>query len=760
MPYESSRTPAPPSGLVADHVFPSPARDIHPKKLQGKPRVSPSAFGSSRPRPASLAVRSMARQSLLLAEPADGHVVPPELKDDSSYIGEVLGQPGVATEEDIEQELAAKAVALGIELPVSGRHRNTPVHSSPDPEYAETLVQHSRTVSTGSDVTADTLVTAQTSDNTTIPPSSPTTEGLGRRRARTLSFSQYDRYISQIDPTLDQKFISNEKSEWKADVAVKPGTKRGVMGFTRSLASKLRGKRKPAPNAPMPCICCREEFPAGASFLHTLPCGHSYCHSCLAILVEQSIADECKMPPRCCTQPIPSAIIKAVLSREKQQLFLKSVVQFSTPWEARIFCPNPACGEFIPPAAKIDPKHPFEALCRHCSTRVCVMCKRGAHQLGQDCPEDHEADAVLKMGERSGWRRCYKCRTLVELAQGCTHITCRCKAQFCYICGAVWDPVVGCPNFCNGEEELERRRAAEEARQAEMAAEKRAQEKAAEAEAVERQEAERRTAESGEFRALREQQEAEMARFRAYEHRVREAMRIRQSQKKLAIVDRFDDQIEKMRDRHARTEQHLEDRQVMAEIELQASLEEKGKKVRLKLKYMEDYCRGSKLPGDTSSGSPMPERRVTERDLEQLRQQYCVKDGMERRHQSQINGLREKQAKAMEELVERHEKEMETLVDRRAEEIEDLAVEFANEAELLVQTFAERRVRMERRWEVAVEILRVELERREGKRFAAPPLPRWPDAGPGTAGGGGLGVVEEEEVVGLGVDGGEVGVAR
>ncbi|KAJ4298647.1 hypothetical protein N0V88_003678 [Collariella sp. IMI 366227] len=654
----------------------------------------------------------------------------PAPSDAAAYLAEVLCRLDGVTEEALEQELAAKAVALGIQLPIPGsrpNNNNTPLHTPAQSEYAETL-QHSRTASTGSDITADTRVTS----DTTIPPATPT-EGAGRRRARTLSFSQYDRYISQIDPILDQKFLktpSNEKSEWKADAVSKPGSRKGVSSFGRSLANILRGKKKPLPNAPI------------------------YCQPCLSIFVEQSIVDECKMPPRCCTQPIPSATVKLVLSRERQHLFLKAVAQYSTPWEARIFCPNAACGEFLPPASKVDPKHPTESLCRDCGTRVCVMCKRPAHSLGQDCPEDREADAVLKMGERSGWRRCYKCRTLVELTQGCTHMTCRCKAQFCYICGAVWDPVVGCPNFCNGEEELERRRAEEEAREAEREAEKRAQEKAVAAEAAARREAEKRTAEHREFSALREQQEAEMARFRAYEHRVREAMRIRQSEKKLAVVDRFDDQIEKMRERHAKTEQHLEDRQVMAELDLQKALEELEKKMRLKIRHMEHYCNGN--VGDRSS--TMPERRITQEELDRLRLQHFELSHMEKRHQTRINGLREKQAKSMEELMGRNETEMDTLVDRRAEEIEDLAVEFADEAELLVQTFAERKARLERRWEVAVEILRVELERREGKTFVALPLPRWPDAGAGT-GVDGLGVVDEEEILVVDVRPG-VGLAR
>lgn len=433
------------------------------------------------------------------------------------------------------------------------------------------------------------------------------------------------------------------------------------------------------------------------------------------------------MPPRCCTQPIPSAIVKTVLPKDKQQIFLKAVQQFSTPWEARVFCPNTACGEFIPPPRKVDPKHPFESVCTYCKTRVCIMCKRNAHRLGQDCPQDRDLDAVLKIGETSGWRRCFKCRALVELAQGCTHITCRCKAQFCYICGAAWDPSVGCPNFCNGEEELELRRVLEEARLAELEAEELAREKAAEAEELARQEAEKRTADNPQFKRLRKDQEAEMARFRMFRQKAMAAMRARQSNRKLALVEKYSDQMEKMRERHAKTEQHLEDRQVLAEFELHASLEEKEKKIRLKLKYMEDYVNGnSKLMADKNRDSKMPVREITMKDREQLRQQYCIRDGMERRHQSQVNVLREKQAKALEELVERHEKEMDALVDKRAEEIEDLAIAFADEEEAAVRTFRLRKKRLERRWGIANEMMRIRLEQRDGVSYAGIGLPVWP----------------------------------
>ncbi|KAL2180952.1 uncharacterized protein P884DRAFT_191296 [Thermothelomyces heterothallicus CBS 202.75] len=755
----------------------------------------------------------MARSSLLLDEPvavagAGRKLQLPELAD-ADYVREVLARSDGATEADIEHELLSKAAALRIELPASAFPDAQERSHEPQAPGAQ---RQNGAAPTGSDGgSADCSATPQTSDRgaagpgtpaaaaaaaaatttttTTTTTTSPTTmtreTTSTRRRSRSLSFSQYERYISQVDPALEQSKF--QKSEPAGGIAAKPSGKKGVRGITRSITARLRRRKKPSPDQPMPCICCREDFLVGNTALHTIPCGHRYCRDCLAIMVEQSMLDESKMPPRCCTQPIPSAIIKTVLPREKQQLFLKALVRYSTPWEARIFCPNTSCGEFIPPASRPDTKHPFETLCRSCQTRVCTMCGRSAHQPGQDCPGDKESDAVLRMGERSGWRRCYKCRSLVELAQGCTHITCRCKAQFCYICGAVWDPAVGCPNFCNGEEEMERRRVEEEARRAELEAEKQARRREAEAEEREEEDAERRTRESPEFRALRAAQEAERARFGAYERRVKEALRARQQRRKVALADKFSDLTERMRERHAKTEQHLEDLQVMAEIELQASLEEKRKRVQIKLRHMEDYCAakiaadgsdgndgndesspslsspqspphpppppppspqeqqqqqhqahqtqaapppdagGSSSSSSSSSRRSMPRRKVTERDLEQLRQQYSLRDGMERRHRAQINGLREKQARSMEELVGRHEREREALAERRAGEVEDLALRFADEEDALLRTLADRRARLARRWLLAAEVLRAELESRHRRRFAPMSVPAWPD---------------------------------
>ena len=427
------------------------------------------------------------------------------------------------------------------------------------------------------------------------------------------------------------------------------------------------------------------------------------------------------MPPRCCTQPIPSHIIKQTLTRVNQQAFLKAVVQFSTPYQARIFCPNAECGEFIPPRTKIDPKQPFNVTCRKCSTRVCTMCKRTAHPIGKDCPEDYELEKVLKIGEKSGWRRCYKCRNLVELAHGCTHMTCRCKAQFCYICGGVWDATVGCPNVCSGEEELERRRLEEEERLAEVEAERAAEEAAAAVKAAEQADLEERTRAHESFQALLNAQQDEMKRFCEFESITNTSMRKRQEAQKASLIDKFKDQGEKMKERHAKTASHLEDRQVAAEMELRASLEQSERSVKIRLKHMEAYCDGL----GRNPQSDMPGRKVTERDLRELGQQYNLRDSMARLHQSKVNVMRDRQSKRMEELLERQETELTKHGEKRQEELEDQAAQFTHEADAVNTLFASRRERTQARWALAIEVLCKELEEKESTTYARLPTPEW-----------------------------------
>ncbi|PQE06835.1 IBR domain-containing protein [Rutstroemia sp. NJR-2017a WRK4] len=649
-------------------------------------------------------------------------VRPAEFNDDE-YNREVLQLEGKGqTETLLDERLNKEAEKLGISITEPTAILEDLIETSfSDSAAADS--DHTRTASSVSQNSSSTGLTSRSS--TENLENSSTTPFCGTRSTsrRSLSFHDYEKYLEQIDEQ-NTKSVHPVPAIPPSEPAVSLfsiSTRRSYASFKNGLRKKIFARRsRDRGEQVISCICCREDFKAPTA-MRKLPCAHNYCETCLHVLVTQALTEESKMPPRCCSQPIPGPMIKSVLSREEQNAFMKSVLQFSTPWESRIFCPNTACGEFIHRRGKIDPKSPFEVVCRNCQTKACSTCRRAAHPVGQDCPADWELDAVLKMAKSAGWRRCYKCRTLVELAQGCSHITCRCKAQFCYICGAVWDPVVGCPNYCNGDEVLERRRLEEEQRIAEEEKVKKAREAVEKAEADERIAAETRTQESLTLNKLRARQINERDRFCAYERKMKWIMWTRHGQAKIDVLEGYADLTAKMKERHQRTATHLEDRQVGAEMELRATLKQSERSVQIRLKHMEAYCNG------LGRQSGLTQRVVTEKDLRELGQQYNIRDDLERLHQAKINVMRDKQAKQMENLNIRQEEELTRLAVKQNEELEALDEVHSAEEEAFIRLFTERKVRLIRRWNVVEELERNKLEEIRGARFAPLPPISWPD---------------------------------
>lgn len=165
------------------------------------------------------------------------------------------------------------------------------------------------------------------------------------------------------------------------------------------------------------CVACRERK-------HTFdvleaPCHHVYCRDCICELFLASTTDESLFPPRCCRLNIPLSIASDFLTSPFIDRFKEKEIEFAT--LDRTYCARPTCSVFIPPArVTVD-----SASCPRCHQDTCTICKGFAHQ--EDCPKDIALQELLATAEEAGWRRCYACRRLVELDQGCNHMT---YAQF------------------------------------------------------------------------------------------------------------------------------------------------------------------------------------------------------------------------------------------------------------------------------------------------------------------------------------------
>merc|ERR1712146_571565 len=129
-----------------------------------------------------------------------------------------------------------------------------------------------------------------------------------------------------------------------------------------------------------------------------------------------------------------------------------------------------ALGFYHPPFSKTDGKEDLRRLyCDKCRKAYCLLCKRIWNQPKQDrrqrtgqihhdiqippsvshygksCVEfygrslDTDEDReFLRIAESLGGRQCPKCKVVVERTRGCNHITCRCKYEFCYVCGVAF----------------------------------------------------------------------------------------------------------------------------------------------------------------------------------------------------------------------------------------------------------------------------------------------------------------------------------
>jgi E3 ubiquitin-protein ligase RNF144 len=187
------------------------------------------------------------------------------------------------------------------------------------------------------------------------------------------------------------------------------------------------------------CVVCLEVV----SSRHTLtlacePEPHTYCRKCLIDLFTSSMVNTLLFPPRCCRVPIPLDTCRLTLPKELIKGFDLKVEELATPNPT--YCSSPDCSKFIR-AQEIKAE---VGKCVYCHTKTCVLCKCREHK--GLCPSDPHVQLLMDIARRGKWQQCIKCKNMVELAQGCFHMTCRCRNEFCYLCGAKWK-TCACPKW-------------------------------------------------------------------------------------------------------------------------------------------------------------------------------------------------------------------------------------------------------------------------------------------------------------------------
>ncbi|POS76911.1 hypothetical protein DHEL01_v204687 [Diaporthe helianthi] len=230
--------------------------------------------------------------------------------------------------------------------------------------------------------------------------------------------------------------------------------------------------------------------------LQELPCGHSWCKTCLARTFRFAMANNTFHRFQCChEEQIPLEYFRAIIDKKPHpkpefepgyepgsrmdialsdeqeaptfaesrdfnplrvsesvrkesevfinkgdwNMYLKKLEEFETRPKDKLYCYRRLCNSFIP----LGDRTKTRATCPQCQRVTCCRCRKGWHthqSKDAKCDAGKETMTVVAndrklivMAKRKGWKRCPRCRMFVEKARGgCLSVYCRCGRHFFY----------------------------------------------------------------------------------------------------------------------------------------------------------------------------------------------------------------------------------------------------------------------------------------------------------------------------------------
>ncbi|KAK4671156.1 hypothetical protein QC764_602850 [Podospora pseudoanserina] len=271
-----------------------------------------------------------------------------------------------------------------------------------------------------------------------------------KSRTRRPSTRQYesDAYVSRAPSVFRRANTTIEGSHHASSQSF--SSKRSM--FADPTAANNMQLERQQPKRFTTCVSCRDNKTLVENTAK-LKCAHRMCNTCLVRSFELSLRGPQHMPPRCCTaEPIPPKHVDKLLGEDFKAEWNRKYREYTT--RSRIYCPEERCGRWFQPDNIRQENGRGQAKCSHCKTKVCCAC-HGLWHPQYSCPGDENTAQFMPQSKRDTYQTCYQCHHMVELAEGCNHMKCRCGAQFCMLCGGPWKSCA-CPMTNNSVQAVSR----------------------------------------------------------------------------------------------------------------------------------------------------------------------------------------------------------------------------------------------------------------------------------------------------------------
>ncbi|KAK8601820.1 hypothetical protein V6N13_058504 [Hibiscus sabdariffa] len=202
------------------------------------------------------------------------------------------------------------------------------------------------------------------------------------------------------------------------------------------------------------CVICFEDVDTTRMF-SVEGCFHRYCFSCMKQHVEVKLLNAmvANCPHEGCNSEVTIDSCGKFLDPKLVKIMIDCKKEASVPVTEKVYCVFPRCSALMSKSEVLQytntvilgAEHSGARKCVKCHCFFCINCKVPWH-YDMTCsvykrrnPHPVKEDAMFNsLAKKRKWRECIKCKNVVELAEGCYHITCRCGYEFCYTCGLPW----------------------------------------------------------------------------------------------------------------------------------------------------------------------------------------------------------------------------------------------------------------------------------------------------------------------------------